>query len=52
MVFCCFTEVLKAGSVLFPELLARETEAVIHKHRSPALCQQLLQHLQAQPPAQ
>ncbi|XP_053069581.1 dynein axonemal assembly factor 5 isoform X2 [Acinonyx jubatus] len=45
-------EVLKAGSVLFPELLARETEAVIHKHRSPALCQQLLQHLQAQPPAQ
>uniref|UniRef100_A0A8C9JPS0 Dynein axonemal assembly factor 5 n=1 Tax=Panthera tigris altaica TaxID=74533 RepID=A0A8C9JPS0_PANTA len=45
-------EVLKAGSVLFPELLARETEAVVHKHRSPALCQQLLQHLQAQPPAQ
>ncbi|XP_058567040.1 dynein axonemal assembly factor 5 isoform X2 [Neofelis nebulosa] len=45
-------EVLKAGSVLSPELLARETEAVVHKHRSPALCQQLLQHLQAQPPAQ
>ncbi|XP_025719453.2 dynein axonemal assembly factor 5 isoform X1 [Callorhinus ursinus] len=45
-------EVLKAGSVLFPELLVRETEAVVHKHRSPAHCQQLLQHLQALPPAQ
>jgi len=40
-------EVLKAGSVLFPELLVRETEAVVHKHRSPAHCQQLLRHLQA-----
>lgn len=45
-------EVLKAGSVLFPELLVRETEAVVHKHRSPAHCQQLLQHLQALPLAQ
>ncbi|KAF0882892.1 DAAF5 factor, partial [Crocuta crocuta] len=45
-------EVLKAGSALFPELLARETEAVVHKHRSPALCQQLLQYLQALPPTQ
>uniref|UniRef100_A0A452TIB1 Dynein axonemal assembly factor 5 n=2 Tax=Ursus maritimus TaxID=29073 RepID=A0A452TIB1_URSMA len=45
-------EVLKAGSVLFPELLVRETEAVVHKHRSPARCEQLLQHLRALPPAQ
>ncbi|XP_044603469.2 dynein axonemal assembly factor 5 [Equus asinus] len=44
-------EVLKAGSVLFPDLLVRETEAVIHKHRSPAHCEQLLQHMQALPPA-
>ncbi|XP_042542622.1 dynein axonemal assembly factor 5 isoform X3 [Dipodomys spectabilis] len=40
-------EVLKEGSVLFPELLVRETEAVIHKHRSAAYCEQLLQHVQA-----
>ncbi|XP_014651115.1 PREDICTED: dynein assembly factor 5, axonemal [Ceratotherium simum simum] len=45
-------EVLKAGSALFPDLLVRETEAVIHKHRSPAYCEQLLQHVQALPPAQ
>ncbi|XP_037362644.1 dynein axonemal assembly factor 5 [Talpa occidentalis] len=45
-------EVLKTGSVLFPELLVRETEAVIHKHRSPTHCEQLLQHIQALPPAQ
>ncbi|XP_007525181.1 dynein axonemal assembly factor 5 isoform X2 [Erinaceus europaeus] len=37
--------ILKAGAGLFPELLAREAEAVAHKHRSPALCEQLLQHL-------
>ncbi|KAM9583630.1 dynein axonemal assembly factor 5 [Trichechus inunguis] len=40
-------EVLKEGSVLFPEILVQETEAVLHKHRSPALCEQLLQHVQA-----
>ncbi|XP_003416624.2 dynein axonemal assembly factor 5 [Loxodonta africana] len=40
-------EVLKEGSILFPEILVQETEAVLHKHRSPALCQQLLQHVQA-----
>lgn len=48
----CFTEVLKAGSILFPELLVRETEAVVEKHRSPAHCQQLLRYLQALPLAQ
>ncbi|XP_036095862.1 dynein assembly factor 5, axonemal [Molossus molossus] len=45
-------EVLTAGSALFPDLLARETEAVVHQHRSPTRCEQLLQHLQARPPAQ
>lgn len=45
-------EALKAGSVLFPDLLVKETEAVLHKHRSPTYCEQLLQHLQALPPAQ
>ncbi|XP_006859949.1 PREDICTED: HEAT repeat-containing protein 2 [Chrysochloris asiatica] len=40
-------EVLKEGSVLFPEILVQETEAVLHKHRSPAHCEQLLKHLQA-----
>nr|KAF6269279.1 dynein axonemal assembly factor 5 [Pipistrellus kuhlii] len=44
-------EVLQAGSVLFPDLLVRETEAVLHKHRSPTRCERLLQHLQARPPA-
>ncbi|XP_050019176.1 dynein axonemal assembly factor 5 isoform X1 [Alexandromys fortis] len=40
-------EVLKEGSVLFPDVLVRETEAVVHKHRSSAYCEQLLQHMQA-----
>ncbi|XP_004629637.1 dynein assembly factor 5, axonemal [Octodon degus] len=45
-------EVLKEGSVLFPDLLVRETEAVIHKHRSTTYCDQLLQHVQATAAAQ
>ncbi|XP_027778578.2 dynein axonemal assembly factor 5 [Marmota flaviventris] len=45
-------EVLKEGSVLFPDLLVRETEAVIHKHRSATYCEQLLQHMQAAATAQ
>ncbi|XP_045140257.1 dynein axonemal assembly factor 5 [Echinops telfairi] len=40
-------EVLKAGAALSPELLLEETESVLHKHRSPARCEQLLQHVQA-----
>lgn len=52
MVFSCFAEALKAGSVLFPDVLVRETEAALHRHRSPAYCEQLLRHLQAAPPAQ
>ncbi|XP_008849669.1 dynein assembly factor 5, axonemal isoform X2 [Nannospalax galili] len=39
--------VLKEGSVLFPDVLVRETEAVVHKHRSATYCEQLLQHMQA-----
>uniref|UniRef100_A0A8C5Y4E6 Dynein axonemal assembly factor 5 n=1 Tax=Microcebus murinus TaxID=30608 RepID=A0A8C5Y4E6_MICMU len=42
-------EVLKEGSALFPDVLVRETEAVLHKHRSATYCEQLLQHLQAVP---
>uniref|UniRef100_A0A2K6N0B7 Dynein axonemal assembly factor 5 n=2 Tax=Rhinopithecus TaxID=542827 RepID=A0A2K6N0B7_RHIBE len=45
-------EVLKEGSGLFPDLLVRETEAVIHKHRSATYCEQLLQHVQAVPATQ
>lgn len=44
-------EVLQAGGDLFPDLLVRETEAVVHKHRSPTRCERLLQHLQARPAA-
>ena len=50
--FSCIAEALKAGSVLFPDLLVKETEAALHKHRSPTRCEQLLQHLQSLPPAQ
>lgn len=46
-VLCSLVEVLKEGSVLFPDVLVRETEAVVHKHRSSAYCEQLLQHMQA-----
>ncbi|XP_013008094.2 dynein axonemal assembly factor 5 [Cavia porcellus] len=45
-------EVLKEGSMLFPDLLVRETEAVVHKHRSATYCEQLLQHVQATAAAQ
>ncbi|NXG59967.1 DAAF5 factor, partial [Hemiprocne comata] len=40
-------EVLKEGSVLYPELLVREIEGVVHKHRTPVYCNQLLQHIQS-----
>jgi dynein assembly factor 5 len=45
-VLCSLLEVLKEGSVLFPDVLVRETEAVVHKHRSATYCEQLLQHMQ------
>ncbi|KAF1543961.1 Dynein assembly factor 5, axonemal, partial [Eudyptula albosignata] len=40
-------EVLKEGSVLHPELLVREIEGVVHKHRMPVYCDQLLHHIQS-----
>ncbi|KAK4813740.1 hypothetical protein QYF61_023676 [Mycteria americana] len=40
-------EVLKEGSVLYPELLVREIEGVVHKHQTPAYCNQLLHHIQS-----
>ncbi|XP_039767023.1 dynein assembly factor 5, axonemal isoform X1 [Ornithorhynchus anatinus] len=40
-------EVLKEGSVLFPDILVKEIESVKHKHRSPVFCEELLQHVQA-----
>ncbi|NXN93371.1 DAAF5 factor, partial [Rhinopomastus cyanomelas] len=40
-------EVLKEGSVLYPDVLVREIEGVVHKHRTPVYCNQLLHHIQA-----
>lgn len=45
--YFCFTEVLKEGSSLYPELLTKEIEGVVHKHRTPIYCNQLLQHIQS-----
>ncbi|XP_046900183.1 dynein axonemal assembly factor 5 [Hypomesus transpacificus] len=42
-------EVLKAGSSVHPALLKQEVEAVRDKQRSPAYCDQLLQHIQSLP---
>ncbi|NWY60616.1 DAAF5 factor, partial [Chionis minor] len=40
-------EVLKEGSVIYPELLVREIEGAVDKHRTPVYCNQLLRHVQA-----
>ncbi|NXF29577.1 DAAF5 factor, partial [Nyctibius bracteatus] len=40
-------EVLKEGSDLYPELLVREIEGVVHKHQTPVYCNQLLHHIQS-----
>ncbi|NXY48339.1 DAAF5 factor, partial [Ceuthmochares aereus] len=40
-------EVLKEGSGLYPELLVKEIEGVVHKHRTPDYCNQLLHHIQS-----
>ncbi|XP_026714960.1 dynein assembly factor 5, axonemal [Athene cunicularia] len=40
-------EVLKEGSVLYPELLVKEIEGVVHKHQTPVYCNQLLHHIQS-----
>ncbi|KAI1884449.1 hypothetical protein AGOR_G00226510 [Albula goreensis] len=42
-------EVLKTGSIVHPELLEQEVEAVRNKQRSPLHCDQLLLHLQSLP---
>uniref|UniRef100_A0A5F8H8Q7 Dynein axonemal assembly factor 5 n=1 Tax=Monodelphis domestica TaxID=13616 RepID=A0A5F8H8Q7_MONDO len=39
--------VLKEGSILFPNILMEEIEAVKYKHRSLVYCEQLLQHIQS-----
>ena len=46
---CSPSEVLKAGSSVHPALLKQEVEAVRDKQRSPAYCDQLLQHIQSLP---
>uniref|UniRef100_A0A8B9QLI2 Dynein axonemal assembly factor 5 n=1 Tax=Apteryx owenii TaxID=8824 RepID=A0A8B9QLI2_APTOW len=40
-------EALKEGSILYPEMLVREIEVVVHKHRTPVYCNQLLHHIQS-----
>ncbi|KAM9305509.1 dynein axonemal assembly factor 5 [Gastrophryne carolinensis] len=42
----CVLDVLKEASSVYPSLLAQEIEAVKHKHRTPAYCDQLLLHIQ------
>ncbi|KAM6155395.1 dynein axonemal assembly factor 5 [Rhynchocyon petersi] len=39
--------VLRESGILFPEILLQEAEAVLHKLRDPAPCEQLLQYVQA-----
>lgn len=45
--YFCLTEVLKEGSILYPDLLVREIEGVVHKHQTPVYCNQLLHHIQS-----
>nr|XP_028561739.1 dynein assembly factor 5, axonemal isoform X1 [Podarcis muralis] len=40
-------DILKEGGVLYPDSLAKEIEAVVRKHRSPAYCDQLLLHIES-----
>ncbi|XP_029106007.1 dynein assembly factor 5, axonemal [Scleropages formosus] len=40
-------DVLKTGSTVYPTLLSREAEAVRDKHRSPAYCDRLLEHIRS-----
>ncbi|XP_071426812.1 dynein axonemal assembly factor 5 [Pithys albifrons albifrons] len=40
-------EVLKEGSILYPDVLVREIEGVVHKHQTPVYCNQLLHHIQS-----
>ncbi|XP_061455963.1 dynein axonemal assembly factor 5 [Rhineura floridana] len=40
-------DILKEGGVLYPDIMAKEIEAVVHKHRSPTYCDQLLLHIES-----
>ncbi|XP_054851534.1 dynein axonemal assembly factor 5 isoform X2 [Eublepharis macularius] len=40
-------DILKEGGLLYPDLLAKEIKAVLHKHRSPAFLNQLLLHIES-----
>nr|XP_033819652.1 dynein assembly factor 5, axonemal [Geotrypetes seraphini] len=40
-------ETLKEGSSMYPSLLEKEIQTVIHKHRTPVYCEQLLQHIKS-----
>ncbi|XP_062820415.1 dynein axonemal assembly factor 5 [Anolis carolinensis] len=40
-------ETLKEGGLLYPDALAKEIEAVVHKHRTATFCDQLLFHLES-----
>ncbi|KAM6424500.1 dynein axonemal assembly factor 5 [Liasis olivaceus] len=40
-------DTLKEGGILYPDILAKEIEAVVHKHRTPVYCDQLLLHLES-----
>ncbi|KAM3826520.1 dynein axonemal assembly factor 5 [Vipera latastei] len=40
-------DTLKEGGLLCPDLLVKEIEGVVHKHRTPVYCDQLLLHLES-----
>ncbi|XP_058013796.1 dynein axonemal assembly factor 5 [Ahaetulla prasina] len=40
-------DTLKEGGILYPDLLAKKIEGVVHKHRTPIYCDQLLLHLES-----
>ncbi|KAH0631959.1 hypothetical protein JD844_019903 [Phrynosoma platyrhinos] len=40
-------DTLKEGGTLYPDTLAKEIEAVVHKHRTPTYCDQLLLHIES-----
>ncbi|XP_042293334.1 dynein axonemal assembly factor 5 [Sceloporus undulatus] len=40
-------DTLKEGGTLYPDILAKEIEAVVYKHRTPTYCDQLLLHIES-----
>ncbi|XP_015272787.1 PREDICTED: dynein assembly factor 5, axonemal [Gekko japonicus] len=40
-------DILKEGGILYPDLLAEQIKAVLHKHRSPTYLDQLLLHIES-----